>query len=193
MFADIGCDHGYVSELMAKNRRAKKIYAADISAPSLKKAERLLTGFPCVTAVVSDGFVGLPERADQALIAGMGGEEIIKILSSAGYKPERLVLQPMKNADKLRAYLNKNGYVLLKDYTFKDGKFYDLIVAERGEETLTAEEIKYGKDNVRFRPAAFIERLRAEHDDILDYLKRPLGNRARVQLTERKADLERFL
>jgi len=193
VFADIGCDHGYVSELMAKNRRAQKIYAADISTPSLEKAEKLLAGYSCVTTVVSDGFDCIPERAEQALIAGMGGEEIIKILSAAGYKPERLVLQPMKNTDKLRSYLNKNGYKLLKDFTFKDGKFYDLVVAERGEESLSADEIKYGKDNVRFRPAAFTEKLRAEYENITDYLKRPLGESSRDELLAKKADLERFL
>lgn len=92
VFADIGCDHGYVSKRVADAGLADKIYITDISAESLKKAEKLLAGYANVISVACDGFSGIPERVDEALIAGMGGEEIIKILSAANLLPERLIL-----------------------------------------------------------------------------------------------------
>lgn len=83
-------------------------------------------------SVVCDGFSRIAEQVDEAMIAGMGGEEIVKILSAAAQKPERLVLQPMKNAPALRKYLVSAGYRIAEDVTFRDGKFYDVVVAERG-------------------------------------------------------------
>ena len=118
LFADIGCDHGFVAELAVKNGIAEKVYISDISAKCLAKAEKLLavhirTG--TVESYVSDGFAAFEETPDQALIAGMGGEEIVRILSEAKELPERLVLQPMKNASAVRRFLTQNGYKLLED------------------------------------------------------------------------------
>ena len=38
IFADIGCDHGYISKQMLDSGKANKVLFADISAKSLKKA-----------------------------------------------------------------------------------------------------------------------------------------------------------
>ena len=78
IFADIGCDHGYIANAMLLRRKCERVIVSDISAECLKKAETLLSqNFPDkFTAVVSDGFdnVGF---ADCALIAGMGGDIIV--------------------------------------------------------------------------------------------------------------------
>lgn len=192
VFADIGCDHGYAAKRVADAGLADKIYITDISAPSLKKAEKLLAGYDNVISVKCDGFSGIPERVDEALIAGMGGEEIIKILSAAKFLPERLILQPMKNADKLRRFLSDN-YRIKEDYTFKDGKFYDLITAETGADDLTEAEIQFGRTNLETRPEAFIEKIKKEIESIGGYLSRPLGERAEIELKERKKELEKLL
>ena len=41
-FADVGCDHGYMSEYALKNGLCEKLYFSDVSKGSLKKAEKLL-------------------------------------------------------------------------------------------------------------------------------------------------------
>ena len=194
VFADIGCDHGYVAELVAKNNLANKIYITDISAPSLKKAESLLFKYlgKKVFSVVCDGFSLIPETVDQALIAGMGGEEIIKILSN-GQRPNRVVLQPMKNTEKLRKKLIELGYKIIKDYTFIDGKFYDLIIAEKGEDYLSEDEINFGRTNLIERPNAFLQKMQKEHQNITVYLTKDLGEKARTELEERKKLLEKHL
>ena len=162
-FADVGCDHGYASEYVIKNNLANKVYASDISEKCLKKAENLLKDYlgKSVFTFVCDGLKNVP-KADEVLIAGMGGEEIISVLKGAGYYPDKLILQPMKNTDKVRAFLSQSGYKLIKDYTFKDKKFYDLIVAERGIENLTDDEITFGKDNLKGLYPAFNEKISRE-------------------------------
>lgn len=196
LFADIGCDHGFVAELAVKNGIAEKVYISDISAKCLAKAEKLLavhirTG--TVESYVSDGFAAFEETPDQALIAGMGGEEIVRILSEAKELPERLVLQPMKNASAVRRFLTQNGYKLLEDVTFREVKFYDVICAERGKDELTPDEEFFGRTNLETRPEAFLEKIGNEIADIGEYLKKPMSEESREELLARKKRLESVL
>jgi len=158
-FADIGCDHGYISYLMLKENKCETLTYSDVSAPSLQKAKLLLKDFPNATGVCCNGLEKIDREVDCVLIAGMGGENVISILENS-FLPPTLVLQPMKNIDKLRVYLNKSGYFLKKDYIFKaEGKFYNLILAEKGSEVLSEQEIEYGKDNLSNPSKDFLEYL----------------------------------
>ncbi|MDE6557986.1 MAG: class I SAM-dependent methyltransferase, partial [Clostridia bacterium] len=125
-FADVGCDHGYCTEYALKSGKCNRAVIADISAKCLKKAETLLVSFiksgRC-TSVCCDGLAGISEDIDEVLIAGMGGEEIIKILSE-GFIPKKFILQPMKNAPKLRKFLLDNGCKITADDSFKDDTYY---------------------------------------------------------------------
>lgn len=173
-FADVGCDHGYCTRFMLQNGRCERAYISDISRESLKKAERLLEEYiragQCVS-VCADGMSELPETPDCALIAGMGGEEIIHILSDADIPP-LFVLQPMRNADKVRAFLLSKGCRIRKDYTFSDGKYYDLIVGESGGgDEYTDWEISYGRDNLKSPTPDFIRKLRKEQGELRKLLE----------------------
>lgn len=175
-FADVGCDHGYVAEAMLKSGKCKKAYVSDVSEKCLEKAKKLLAGFisaGSAEAVVSDGFEKLP-LCDCALIAGMGGEEIIKIVSAAAERkvlPDKLVLQPMKNFDRVRDCCVKNGYRIKKDYVFyvKD-KYYFIIATERGKDFLSEEEREFGRTNISERPSDFVRYAREEKEKLAQIL-----------------------
>ena len=134
VFADIGCDHGIIGLFVVKNKLAERVCECDVSEDSLSKARNLIGDG--AEYFSGDGFTPLRQagiEADQAVIAGMGGELIIRILEKCPNKP-RLILGAQKNTDKLRIYLIKNGYRIEEDYVVSDlGKFYDIIVAEPGE------------------------------------------------------------
>lgn len=169
VFADVGCDHGYVAKEMLRRKKCKKAIISDVSAKCLNKAEELLRkeiDSGVAVSVVSDGFEKLPE-CDLALVAGMGGEEIVSILEKAPFFPQKLVLQPMKNADKVRTTLIKFGYKILIDYTFfNGGKYYDLIKAEKGKDELNEKETEFGRTNVIEKPIAFLEKLKQEKEKL---------------------------
>ncbi len=169
VFADIGCDHGYVAQEILRTGACERVIVSDVSEKCLKKAETLLAPYIAAgkaTAVTSDGFERVP-RCDVALIAGMGGEEIVGILERAitmGKElPSRLVLQPMKNPDKARRFVVGNGYKIVRDYLFyvKD-KYYVVINCERGADELSDEEAEFGRTNVNDRPADFIRFINEE-------------------------------
>lgn len=70
---------------------------------------------------------------EQIIIAGMGGQEIIKILDqNDNCLYNNFILQPQKNIIELRIYLQENNYEILKDELVQEGKmFYFIINAKK--------------------------------------------------------------
>ena len=196
-FADIGCDHGYIAEAMLKSGKAKKVIIADISAKCLEKAEQLLDESikeGIAVSVVSNGFDKVPP-CDTALIAGMGGEEICDIISRAKTLPASLILQPMKNCDKVRLCAVKSGYKIEKDFMFKSaGKYYDLMLLTKGKDALTQEEIEFGRDNLDGKNQDFKEFLQVKISRINTYLQsEKLSNEDRKNMLLIKEKLQKYV
>lgn len=195
-FADVGCDHGYLSEYMLKNGLCKKAILSDISAGSLKKAEKLLETYIRsgeAVAVCGDGFYGVPEDTDEVVVAGMGGFEIVQILSSEryGFLPKRFLFQPMKDGELLRSFILEQGGYIERDFTFfAEGKFYDVICGRRrfedeAKQTYTKTELEFGRENVRKRPPDFLRQMQKTASKLETYLLREVGERSRESLTAR--------
>lgn len=196
VFADVGCDHGYCTKYMLDNRLCRRAYLSDISAESLAKARALLqeeiaSGI-CIP-VVADGLHGIPS-CDCVLIAGMGGEEIIHILSECAIPPE-FVLQPMKNTDKVRAFLLERGCRITLDYTFEDGKFYDILAGKAvGGDRYDERELKFGRDNLRSPTDAFIRKIKEEREKLQKRLEVPsMNGTSREALRRKQEELEELL
>lgn len=200
VFADVGCDHGYCTQYMLENELCKRAIFSDVSKGSLQKAESLLASFVeegRATAVLGDGFYGVPSTVDEVLIAGMGGSEILSILTDEkhGFLPKSFVFQPMLNADKLRRWLIENGAYITRDFTFQDGKYYDVICGRRladgeAKQTYTEMEIEFGKENLATLPSAFVGRVEKQLRDIEQYLQSNLQEESRAELLRRKARLQ---
>ena len=203
-FADVGCDHGYCSEYMLKNGLCNHAILSDISKGSLKKAEDLLQEYVESGRAVSalgNGFYKVPSTTELVLIAGMGGSEIVDILSDKkyGFMPKRFVFQPMHDGEKLRRYILANGGYIERDFTFRDGKFYDVICGGRAEEMgqvcdYSDVEYAFGKENIQKRPQAFIEKLQKLLQNTEKYLSQEnLQAESRAELEERRKILQGVL
>ena len=192
--ADVGCDHGYCAQYAIRNDLFEKVYISDISAGSLKKAERLLAKSiesGRVIPVLADGMKGLPVDCDCVLIAGLGGEEIVKILKE-GYIPETFILQPMKNSEKVRAFLVESGSKITADYTFGEGYYYDLIAGKKtGGSEYSEWEILFGRDNLKAPSSSFIHKVAEEQGKLKNYLSRPnMQQESREEILKRLYELE---
>ena len=203
-FADVGCDHGYCSEYMLKNGLCDKAILSDVSRGSLQKAQTLLKDYiddGRAVAVLGDGFYGVPKDTELVLIAGMGGAEITSILSDEtyGFIPKNFVLQPMHDSERLRRYLIEKGAFIERDFTFFDGKYYDLIVGTSkalNEERCGYSELAYefGKENLEKRPKAFLDKMKKLLKNVEKYLTiESLQEEGKRELLERKAKLEGVL
>ena len=190
LLADVGCDHGYVGIEALRLGKAKRVAFTDISRPSLLKAQRNCpqefvdrVSFHC-----RDGLGDI--NADCAVIAGMGGLEIISILQNAKYQPQKLVLQPMRNQKDVRAYISQ-GYETVTDVKFFDGKYYDVIVAVKSDAPtkLTEEELEFGKSNLLKPSADFISFLQLE----LTKLNKILENTQDAEVVAKRDAVEQIL
>ena len=192
-FADIGCDHGYCTAYALRNGLCGHAYISDVSAACLGKARALLKeeiASGVCTAVCADGLEGLPELPECVLIAGMGGEEIVRILSARPL-PRRFVLQPMKNTPKLRGFLLERGAKICEDVTFFDGKYYDLLTGEgSGGDAYSEDELVFGRDNLRAPSADFLGKLREERGTLRGALERTAAPQAKEALLRRLRHLE---
>lgn len=136
--ADIGTDHGYLAESLSKGDFVEKIIATDISEKSLSKLEKIIKtcNLKKIETAVGDGLDPV-EFADVSVIAGIGGYEIIKILSTQNKnnlgknKCNFFVFQPAQNVNELRLFLFDNKIKIIKDYIiFDSGRFYPIIIAD---------------------------------------------------------------
>lgn len=194
VLADIGCDHGYAAAAALETGKCKKVVVADVSAKCLQKAEKLLSEYypDRFESVVSNGFEKI-RGVDCALIAGMGGELIVDIITRAVELPEFLVLQPMKNSEKVRECLIKSGYKVLRDYTFKDVKYYDILVAQKGiDRGYTERQLIYGRDNLIERGADFLECIAKRRDELIE-AKSKAGQAAERALDTRITEYSEIL
>lgn len=195
VLADVGCDHGYCTAYALKNKLCERAYACDVSAACLKKAEDLLSdeiaAGRCV-GVCTDGMDGVTD-ADCVLIAGMGGEEIVRILSRVKL-PQQFILQPMHNAEKVRRYLLERGACIQEDFTFEDGKFYDLITGfGEGGDVYSDFELRYGRGNLTSPTWAFLKKMRKDVDVMHEALHAHVKRESREKLLARLHEAEAVL
>ena len=201
VFADVGCDHGYCSEYMLVKNLCEKAILSDISKGSLAKAEKLLASYIAdgkAVSVLGGGFYGVPADVDEVLIAGMGGSEIVDILSDKkyGFMPKHFVFQPMHDAEKLRRYILENGGYIERDFTFEDVKYYDVICGGKADEThqtaaYNEQEYEFGRENLLTRPTAFIKRTEKRISELEKCLRNPLlQESSRKEIEERKQRLQ---
>lgn len=117
----------------------RRAVACDVSAPSLRKAEARLRDRPEVDFRCGDGLhvLGVSE-ADVICIAGMGGRQIIRILSErpdSARRARALILSPHRNARELRAYLRSHNYRIAHEKVVRErGHFYEIAMVVPGED-----------------------------------------------------------
>lgn len=127
--ADIGTDHGYLPIWLAKRGLVSRAIAADIKQNPLQKAQANIERYGVqniVSARLSSGLAAIsPEEADDIVIAGMGGEMMIEIISGAPWlknKEKRLILQPMTSAEELRLFLAHQKFEIVREQAVQDEK-----------------------------------------------------------------------
>lgn len=136
--ADIGCDHGYAGLYMLQQNRCKKVLACDISEPSLQKARALFDACGWTGRVRTYCCDGLQCAGDAqaALIAGMGGQTIVRMLQredACARAMRCLVLQPSTGAPELRAFLARAGFAVQQERILCDmGRYYVAMAVRAG-------------------------------------------------------------
>lgn len=135
VLADVGTDHGYVPIYLMEQGKIPRAIALDINAGPLERAKEHIAGCGMgdyIETRLSDGLEALQTgEAESVLIAGMGGGLVIHILETGekiAKSAKELVLQPQSELERVRIFLEDNGYVTdTEDMVFEDGKFYPMM------------------------------------------------------------------
>lgn len=147
--ADIGTDHGYLPVWLLQKGRITSAIAADIGTEPLEHARRTAEEYEVqgIDFRLCDGLRDIaPEETDTVIIAGMGGDTIVSILSSAPWTKNgvKLLLQPMTKVEMLRVWLSDNGYTFTGEKLVWDKNFlYPVFVVAGGTMQKLSEVQKY--------------------------------------------------
>lgn len=177
--ADVGTDHGYVPIYLYERKIIPHAIAMDVNRGPLERAKLHIAESGMSKAIetrLSDGLAALRAgEADTALIAGMGGPLMIRILSSfpeVTASLKELVLQPQSEIESVRVWLYEQGYEIVEEHmVFEEGKYYPMFRAVKNPDAkrLSKLEYRFGRLEVLKEPLV-----------LKDYLTRELKNKREI-------------
>ncbi|AFS69950.1 MULTISPECIES: tRNA (adenine(22)-N(1))-methyltransferase TrmK [Exiguobacterium] len=196
VLADIGSDHAFVPCYCIQQNLVERAIAGEVNLGPMEAAQAqvaLVQLEEKIEVRLGSGLTVLrPGEATAITIAGMGGTLIATILEEGKTHlsgEERLILQPNVDAVDVRKWLLANGYALLSEAIVKENeKIYEILVAQKGEESLYADnlerrewELFFGPQLTREKAPAFVEKWQTEKQKrqyILEQMRR--GNDSEV-------------
>ena len=153
--ADIGCDHGKLTAVLAASGRYPKVIGADLRPGPLAKAEQTLEYAGCKDRAelrLGDGLSVLsPGEVSTIVLAGVSAQTTWEIIEKAPWVSApggpRLVMVPATRHSDLRRWLWEHGFALAADRPVQAaGRWYAVMAAEyTGEvKTPTFQECLFG-------------------------------------------------
>lgn len=158
--ADIGSDHGHLPIHLVQSGKIEWAQAVDNKmGPYLNLKQNVdAAGLSHhISITLSDGISNLNGGVDTLILAGMGGQLVIDILSA---HPEQLlniqtiIVDPHRDLMKVRDYVSKLGYVIYDERMVKEDRvYYSIIKFTRGklERPYNEEELRFGPKIMEYR------------------------------------------
>ncbi|HEY8449512.1 MAG TPA: class I SAM-dependent methyltransferase [Bacillota bacterium] len=148
--ADIGTDHALLPIYLVSIGRCPRAIAVEAAEGPFRRAREAIAAFGLEDSIdlrFGNGIEVLqPGEVDVAVIAGIGGTQIVSILEAqpaVRASIRRFVLQPTRGAAEVRRFLHQNGYRLCDEELVPEARqIHEIIVAEPGVEAID-DEILY--------------------------------------------------
>lgn len=209
VLADVGTDHGLIPIAAVSAGKAKRAIAMDLREGPLARAKEHIAEYGLEDVIetrLSDGLEKLcPGEPDTIVIAGMGGELVIRILQN-GKEISRaaryLILQPQSEINEVRAFLRNNHFGIAEECMAEDrGKFYPIMLAkalmpddetEKETEHTIIEDL-YGRRLIAKRDPVlqkYLKRQESQFQEILESLKKQPDS---DKICERRKEIEKRL
>lgn len=181
--ADIGSDHAYLPIYLVKNGQIKSAIATDINKGPVEISKKRLKGHKVEGSVSVRRGNGLeaiaPGETEVIVIAGMGGILISDILDKdkgVAESAKLLILQPMRDSDRVRKWLLRHGFEISDEELVKEqDKIYEVIWAKPGAEVKAPSGLMLMGDKIieKKHPLAaeYINRKTRELGKVLDELE----------------------
>lgn len=162
--ADIGSDHGLLVKYLIENNIVPFAYASDNKVgPYNRLTTNLLTliNRGLVEVNLKDGLEDLSEKYRSVVIAGMGGDLIVKIIKSHQNLLKNIdyfLLSPHGNEKEVRECLIELGYMIVDENVVFEDHYYEVILFEKGKCDYHENEMIYGPINLKKRSEIFKEK-----------------------------------
>ncbi|HFH9838921.1 TPA: tRNA (adenine(22)-N(1))-methyltransferase TrmK [Streptococcus suis] len=186
--ADVGSDHAYLPLFLVEQGRIDFAVAGEVVQGPYQSALQNVeqAGQTDKIAIRLANGLAAVELADQVTtvtIAGMGGRLIAEILEAGKDKlssVERLVLQPNNREDDVRHWLVEHDFQLVAEEILEENdKIYEILVAEKGNVDLTADQLRFGPYLLVEQSATFQKKWLKELDKLTYALEQvPLERQA---------------
>ncbi|QGS52097.1 tRNA (adenine(22)-N(1))-methyltransferase [Spiroplasma tabanidicola] len=192
--ADIGTDHGYIAIYLAKDNKAKKIYATDVAEKPLSVAKNNILSFGVsdrIETLLTDG-IGWTKQKNikitSCIIAGMGSNTVLNILKEDNDNIDCYVISSNTNAENIRLWVKEKKYYIESENIIKDN---DIIYEVFKINKFAGQKIKSKKD-VIFGPiisknknnSLFIEKWMIEEQKLVSLLN---------QIPKKDKNFKRFM
>ena len=137
--ADIGCDHGKLTAVLAASGKYPRVIGADLRPGPLAKAEQTLEHAGCKDRVelrLGDGLSVLSAgEVGTIVLAGVSAQTTWEIIEQAPWVSQvggpRLVMVPATRHSELRRWLWEHGFALAADRPVQAaGRWYAVMAAE---------------------------------------------------------------
>lgn len=165
--ADIGSDHAYLPCYLIHKGIAAQAIAGEVAKGPYEAAVKQVKEEGLeekITVRLADGLKAIhdSDQVNTITIAGMGGPLIVSILNdrpTALTNVTRLILQPNIHAKAIREWAIQHSWSILDEVILEeDEKIYEILVLQRGHQTLTEVEILLGSHLIVKRDDAFIKK-----------------------------------
>lgn len=179
--ADVGTDHGFVPIRLIEMGKTKHVIAMDVRKGPLSRAKEHIREYHMEEQIetrLSDGLRELlPGEADTVVIAGMGGELMLRILKEGAHLYESVkhyILSPQSELSLFRHGLEQLGLAIMEEEMLCDeGKYYVILHVCPGAMHYEKEsEYRYGADLLRKRDPVLREFLKKQQTQEEELLKR---------------------
>lgn len=199
--ADVGSDHGKLIISLYEKKIITRGYAIE---NKIGPYHRLLQAIEehglidYVIPLLSDGISDLPISVNTVIIAGMGGNNIIKILKAHPHKLKNVktIIVDAHNAiPEVRKEITNMGYVIAdEDIVNEDGIYYEIIKFIKGDIAILNEpDIEFGPKLRNEKSLVFIEKYQSRLLEIEKLLKRDLPENRVNKLLKEKERIESVL
>lgn len=189
---DVGSDHAYLPLWLLSEGKIQFAIAGEVVEGPYQIALANVQASAHrdrATVRLADGLAAAQDqdKIDTVVIAGMGGALIADILSRGSeilQGVQRLILQPNNQEDQVRKWLSQKGYAIQAEAVVEEGgKFYEIIVAEKGHQQLSEAELRFGPCLMAEKSETFVRRWLSESQK----LKRALARIPLEKSEERSA------
>ncbi|GGE31492.1 tRNA (adenine(22)-N(1))-methyltransferase [Streptococcus himalayensis] len=178
---DIGSDHAYLPIALVQKGQIKAAIAGEVVAGPYQSACQNVAEHSLQDKIevrLANGLAAFEvlDQMDTLVVAGMGGRLISEILAADEEKLstlKRLILQPNNHEDRLRSWLHEHGWVLIAEEILEEaGKVYEIMVAEKGSQTLSSQEVCFGPYLLKEKSAIFQQKWQKEQEKLSQALAR---------------------